>query len=344
MSKKILVAAANGNTGFPAAKELLKLGFDVRAFVRNSNNSKAKELMKQGAEIFVGDIQDLRDVRESLKDIGSAYFVPTYPNVLFQGSIFATAVEEMKTKNIVVLTQWLSSNSHPSVYTKEHWLVDQTFKRLQNTNITFLNPGLFAFVYFMMPEPMLQFGMMPDFGTNAPPSNEDIGLTAAHILKNPEPHIGKTYRVTSRELLKPQEMADIVGKVVGRKIKADILPESMMLKMLRSYGFPQRDASQVIHYVKDGHNGGFAINAPTTTVQDIVGKPADDFETITRRYLKDNPMVKQSILNKFKTMGIMMKAMTTFKWKMTEFEKNQGFPIFQNMMPSNNSEEWKSEH
>ena len=343
-NKKILVTATNGNTGFPASKELLKLGFEVRAFVRNQNSKKAQELKKLGAEIFVGDIQDIRDVRKALEDIESAYFVPTYPNVLFQGSTFATAVEEVGTKNVVVLTQWLSSNSHPSVYTKEHWLVDQTFKRLQNTNVTFVNPGLFAFVYFMMPEPMLQFGMMPDFGTNAPPSNEDIGLTVAHILKNPEPHNGKSYRVTSRELLTPQQMADIVGKVVGRNIKADILPESMMLKMLRSYGFPQRDASQVIHYVKDGHNGGFALNAPTTTVQDIVGKPADDFETITRRYLKDNPMVKQSMLNKLKTMGIIMKAMTTSKWKMTEFEKNQGFPIFKNMMLSNESEEWKSEH
>lgn len=342
-NKKILVTAANGNTGFPAAKELLKLGFNVRTFVRNPQTKKVQELKKSGAEIFVGDIQDIRDVRKSLKDIESAYFVPTYPNVLFQGATFATAVEEMKTKNIVVLTQWLSSNTHPSIYTKEHWLVDQTFKRLQNTNITFLNPGLFSFVYFMMPEPMLQLGMMPDFGTNAPPSNEDIGLTAAHILKNPQPHIGKTYRVSSKELLKPQEMADIVGKVIGRKVKAQILPESMILKMLRSYGFPQRDASQVIHYFKDAHNGGFAINA-TTTVLDIVGKPADDFETITRRYLKDNSMVKQSILNKLKTIGIMMKAMTTSKWKMIEFQKKQGFPIFENMMPSNDSEEWKSEH
>lgn len=342
--QKIVVTAANGNTGFPAAKELLKLGYGVRAFVRNPNSAKAKTLQKMGAEIFVGDIQDIRDVRKSLVGVERAYFVPTYPNLLFQGATFATAVEEMNIKNVVVLTQWLSSNSHPSVYTKEHWLVDQAFKRLQHANITFLNPGLFAFVYFMMPEPMLQFGMMPDFGTNSPPSNEDIGLTAAHILKNPEPHIGKTYRVTSREMLSPKEMADIVGRVVGRKIKAQILPESMLLKMLRSYGFPQRDASQVIHYVKDGHHGGFALNAPTTTVQDIVGKPADDFETITRRYLQDNPMVKQSIPNKLRTMGIIMKAMATSKWNMTKFEKEQGFPIFDKMMLSNESEEWRLGH
>ena len=44
MKPKILVTAANGNTGFPAAKELLELGFPVRAFVRNPDNPKAREL------------------------------------------------------------------------------------------------------------------------------------------------------------------------------------------------------------------------------------------------------------------------------------------------------------
>lgn len=176
------------------------------------------------------------------------------------------------------------------------------------------------------------------------PGRQEILPGCNDILKNPEPHIGKTYRVTSKQLLKPQEMADIVGKVIGRKIKAQILPESMMLKMLRSYGFPQRDASQVIHYVKDGHNGGFSRYAPTTTVADIVGKPADDFETITRRYLKDNPMVKQSILNKLRTTGIMIKAMFTSKCDMAKFEKEQGFPIFENMMLSNDSKEWELAH
>lgn len=343
-NNKILITAANGNTGFPAAKELLKLGFEVRTFVRNPRSEKVKELKRLGAEIFVGDIQDIRDVRKSLEDIDSVYFVPTYPNVLFQGATFATAVEEIGIKNVVVLTQWISSNRHPSVYTKEHWLVDQTFKRLKNTNITFLNPGLFAFVYFMMPEPMLQFGIMPDFGTNAPPSNEDIGLTAAHILKNQESHIGKTYRVTGKELLAPQEMANIVSKVINRKVKADKLPESMMLKMFRSYGFSKRDASQVVHYVKESHHGGFAINAPTTVVEDIVGKSADDFETITRRYLKGNPMLKQSFSNKVKTMMIMSKAMMTPKWNMEKYGSQQGFPNFPNMVLAKDSKEWNSTH
>ncbi|MFB3057549.1 MAG: NmrA family NAD(P)-binding protein, partial [Ignavibacteriaceae bacterium] len=141
MKPRVLITAANGNTGFPAAKEMLKLGFPVRAFVRNPNSKKAKELKSLGAEIFVGNIEDIRDVRRALEDIQRAYFVPTYPNVLYQGVTFATAVEEAKIEHVVVVTQWLSSNTHPSIYTKESWLVDQTFKRIKNTKVTFLNPG-----------------------------------------------------------------------------------------------------------------------------------------------------------------------------------------------------------
>ena len=341
---KILITAANGRTGFPAAKELLSLGFNVRIFVRNANNVKALELKKKGAEIFVGDMHDMRDVRKSLKGIDGAFFVPTPPNMLFQGATFATAVDEMKIKHVVVLTQWLSSNTHPSTYTKEHWLIDQTFKRLQNTNITILNPGLFAYPYFMMLEPMLQFGMMADLGTNAPPSNNDIGLVAAHILKNPEPHTNKTYRVTSKDLLSPQEMAAIIGKVAGRKIKVKQFAEGMTLKMFKTYGFPQKDASQIIHYAKDAREGIFAINAPTSVVKDIVGKEADDFETIAKGYLHGHPMLKQSFVNKLKTMGIMMKAMTTSKWDMKKYEKEQGMPNFKNMLSPKDSNEWKKDH
>ncbi|MGI9552730.1 MAG: NmrA family NAD(P)-binding protein, partial [Aurantibacter sp.] len=290
MKTKILVTAANGNTGFPAAKELLALGFDVRAFVRNPDSDNAKELKSLGAEIFVGDIQDIRDVRNALDGIHSAYFVPTYPNVLFQGVTFATAIAEAKTPHVVVLTQWLSSSSHPSKYTKEHWLVDETFKKLTNTEVTFLNPGLFGFVYFLIPEPLTQFGMFPNFGDNAPPSSEDIGLVAAHILKAPESHYGKTYRVSGPEMLSADQMAAVIGKVVGRKVKTTMLPAKMISRVLKASGASKLDSSQVMYYVQEGHNGAWAMGGPTTVVKDIVGKDADDFETIARRYLKNRPI------------------------------------------------------
>lgn len=344
MKTKILVTAANGHTGYPAAKELLKLGFGVRAFVRNPESIKAKQLKKHGAELFVGDIENINDVRKALDGIERAFFVPTYPNVLFQGETFATAVEEMGTKHVVVLTQWLASNVHPSVYTKEHWLVDQTLKRLRNTNTTFINPGLFGFIYFMTPEPLTQFGMLPDFGNNAPPSNEDIGLVAAHILKSPEAHIDQVYRITGPEVLTPGQMASKIGKVIGRKVKATKLSEKMIFKVLRASGYPQMDISQVKHYIPEGHNGTWEVNGPTTVVKDIVGKEADDFETIARNYLSQYPIAKQTLSNKLKAMAFMIKMLFTPAWDMEKFEKEQGLPKFSGMAFSNQSSEWLATH
>ena len=344
MKPKILITAANGNTGYPAAKELLRLGHPVRAFVRNASSKKAKELKSLGAEIFVGDIEDIRDVRQALEGIQRAYFVPTYPNVLYKGATFITALEEAKTEHVVAMTQWLSSNTNPSIYTKEHWLVDQSFKRLTNTKVTFLNPGLFGFIYFMTPEPLTQFGMFPDFGDNAPPSNEDIGLVAAHILKAPELHTDKTYRITGPEVLSADQMASVIGRVIDRKVKATVLPEKMISKVLKASGVTQMDSSQIRYYVQEGHKGTWAVNGPTSVVKDIVGKEADDFETLARRYLSIQPIAKQTLANKIKAVFFMIKAMLLPTWDMEKLEKERAFPSFGNMTYSSESDEWQGEH
>ena len=341
---KILITAANGHTGFPAAKELLNLGFSVRAFVRNPKTKKAMELSRMGAEIFVGNIEDIADVKKALEGISRVYFVPTYPNLLFQGTTFVSALEESEVEHVVLLTQWLSSNRHPSVYTKEHWLVDQAFKRQSKAKLTILNPGLFAFVYFMTPEPLAQFGMLPDFGENAPPSNEDIGLVVAHILKKPEEHQGKSYRVTGKDLLTADEMAQTIGEHLGRKVKASKMSFSMMYKVLKASGYPQMDASQVKYYVEEGHRGAFAHKAPNNVVQEIVGREPDDFSTITRRYLLENPMAKQSFGNKIKGMKFMLKVLFTKTWNMDAFEKEREFPFLKNAEYALDSGDWVHNH
>ena len=67
--EKILITTANSHAAFTAAKELMELGFPVRAFVRNPNNQKAKELKSLGAEILAGNMNDVRDVRKSMEGI-----------------------------------------------------------------------------------------------------------------------------------------------------------------------------------------------------------------------------------------------------------------------------------
>ena len=68
---RILVTSAVGRTGPAAVLELLRKGFPVRAFVRRSD-ARSDSLHKAGAEIFVGDLFDLRDLRAALVDVQRA--------------------------------------------------------------------------------------------------------------------------------------------------------------------------------------------------------------------------------------------------------------------------------
>jgi NAD(P)H dehydrogenase (quinone) len=79
-------------------------------------------------------------------------------------------------------------------------------------------------------------------------------------------------------------MAQAIGRAVGRSVKAVPTPASMFLKGARMAGYPIDVLSGVRYYIDDHRRGAFELGAPTTDVPDVTGRPAEDFETIARRY------------------------------------------------------------
>lgn len=177
MKPTILVTGATGKTGLATSMQLLAKGYPVRAFVRRSD-SRSAALQDKGAEIFVGSLNDIDDIRQSLEGVHRAYFcAPLLPGCLNASVIFATAAQEQRLEALVVMSQWLASPSHPSVHTRETWLADSIFARMPGTAVMTVNPGWFADNYMTVMESAAQFGLMPmplGDGLNAPPSNEDI--------------------------------------------------------------------------------------------------------------------------------------------------------------------------
>lgn len=120
METKILVTSANGHVGTPAVKELLLLGLSVRAFVRSQNSAGSIALKKLGAELFVGDLNDINDLRKSLKGVQRAFYCsPTTNSHLAKNTTyFVQAAEDEGIEHVVYLTQWLSSENHHSPHTR----------------------------------------------------------------------------------------------------------------------------------------------------------------------------------------------------------------------------------
>ncbi|MDR3178565.1 MAG: SDR family NAD(P)-dependent oxidoreductase [Oscillospiraceae bacterium] len=73
--KKVLVTGAGGFIGSHLTMKLVKLGFDVRAFVHYNSNSSVGLLgalpnkIKKNIEIFFGDVRDQNRVLDSLKGV-----------------------------------------------------------------------------------------------------------------------------------------------------------------------------------------------------------------------------------------------------------------------------------
>jgi len=82
MSRKVLITGATGDTGRPAVKESLKLGLAVRAMVL-ANDSRSKALADLGAEIVVGNHQEIDTIKQAMSGVDAAYFVyPVAPGLL----------------------------------------------------------------------------------------------------------------------------------------------------------------------------------------------------------------------------------------------------------------------
>jgi hypothetical protein len=178
---------------------------------------------------------------------------------------------------------------------------------------------------------------------NAPPSNEDIARVAAAVLMDPARHAGRNYRPTGPELLGAKEMAQAIGRVVGRSLRVIPTPTWLFMKSARMAGLPIDILSNIRYYIEDRKQGAFEIGAPTTDVPDVTGRPAEDFETIARRYTVQ-PLNQRTLGNWLREFAQFMMAPLTpgFNFERYDRELRRPFPSAPRFAAE--SAIWRNEH
>jgi NAD(P)H dehydrogenase (quinone) len=347
MSKpRILVTGATGRTGSVVVTELLKAGYPVRAMVRREDARSAR-LKSQGAEIAVADMSDVELVAEALKDVQRAYYCsPIDPHALQGAVAFAVAAKQARLEHIVGLTQWLASPSHPALMTRHHWLIDQVFSMTPGVAHTIVAPGFFADAYLLPIGMAVHLGVSPwMFGDSrtAPPSNEDIARVSVAALKDPARHAGKLYRPTGPELLGGQDVANAIGRAIGRSVRVLPTPVWLFMKVARLAGIPLDVISNLRYYIDDHRLGAFELGAPTTDVLDLTGRPAENFEVIARRYAA-LPENQRNVGNWFRQFAQFMIAPLSPRYDLKRYDRELRRPFPSRPQLAPNSETWRREH
>lgn len=352
-SPKILVTSAAGKTGRHVTKQLLQLGFPVRAFVRR-RDARSDALVRAGAELFEGDQYSLTDMRRAMMGTRRAYqCAPTAPNGLHFNAVFTAAAHEASLEHVVTLGQWLTTADHPSLFTREVYISDLLIRMSPKFTVTSVNPGWFADNYLMVLDMAAHLGLftMPlgpgHVKTNAPPSNEDIASVAVAALSDPKAHAGKQYRPTGPELMSPDDIAAAMGRALGRKVRYMNISERMMTKALRALppsNYSEAAVSQLAIYADEYRRGAFAVNAPTDDVEEVGGRTAESFESIVRRVVATRPDLRPNFLRRMGAAMNFMKILLTPALNVQKIQVDRDFVRISDPKFSQDAAEWLKTH
>ena len=346
-SPKFLITGATGKTGIATAFQLLEKGCAVRAFVHRTD-ARSERLREAGAEVIIGSLEDMGDLRRAMAGIQRAYFCPPLDyGTLRRAALFSVAAQEARLEVAVVLSQWLTDPLHPAIHSREKWLTDQILKWIPDVGVVTVNPGFFADNYFVALEAIAHFGLMAmplGSGLNAPPSNEDVAKVIVGVLTNPEPHIGKSYRPTGPNLLAPEEIAAIIGKALGRRVKYRNAPMKLFLKVAKSLGVSDYVIEALFWFLRDYQRNAFGIGAPTNAVLEVGGAPAEDFERIARRYVEAAPFRKPTLATRLRAMSHLAQGLLTPAPNPEAIARQLAIPRLSHATLAVDSAEWRASH
>jgi NAD(P)H dehydrogenase (quinone) len=343
---KILVTGATGRTGLAVVDELLARDVPVRAVV-HSKDARSAALERKGAETVVADMFDPDQLLAAMRGTQRAYYLPFYHPYMIQSAVsFAIAAQEAKLEAVVSLGQWLASPTHPSLSTQQAWLVDRVFSMIPGVAHVRVNPGYFADNYLRLIGYAAHLGVFPNItgdSKDAPPSNEDIARVVVAVLLNPEKHAGKVYRPTGPALLSANDMAEILSRVLRRKVRRIDLPWWMFLKAARTGNVGAFLVSNLRYYVQDHKQGAFALSAPTNDVLEVTGRPAEDFETTARRYAA-RPEAQRNFGNWLRTFVDIMRTPLSLGYNPERLDRELRFPMPPAPRLAMANERWRVEH
>ena len=342
-----LVTGATGKTGAAVVEELVARGLPVRAIVHRAD-ARSAALERKGVTTVVADMFDPDQMLDAMRDTQRAYFLPFFhPHMIQSAAAFALAARQARLESIVHLGQWLSHRAHPAIMTRQTWLMDQMFADLPGIAHTTLNPGMFADNFLRVIDFASLLGLYPVLtgdGRAAPVSNEDIARVAVAVLRRPERHAGKTYRPTGPHLLNGRDMAAVVATAVGHRVLPIDLPFWLFRKVARQQGINPLEISGFLHYAEEMRRGSFELGGGVTSVvEDCTGAPAEDFETIARRYAA-LPFARQTLRNRMRAAAAFAATPFFRGYDLPAWERRSCIPTPPAPSLSIDDARWRDEH
>lgn len=254
MTGRIVVTGPTGNTGQVVAKALVERGLDVVGMVRSdANEAKLRAL---GVPAVRGDFSDPASLDRALEGAEKAYLVSTPDEGLVpHETAFIAAAARAGVKHVVKCSAYDARPDSPSPNLRFHAEIERA---LQESGLawTVVRPHGFMQTFTLLAWDLITKAGAISFphGDGAIPLVDvrDVGAVIVKALTEPG-HEGRVYDVTGPEAITGERQAEILSRVLGKKVT--YLPGSdrelaMLLSFLGAKGAPREHALVVGRMVR----------------------------------------------------------------------------------------------
>lgn len=275
----ILVTGATGHSGRKLIDKLATAGLPVRALVRNP--ARLTRPLPAGVGLAVGNYDQPATIEPALAGVDRLYLVSSeHPAQVQRERAIIEAAQRHGVTHVVKLS---CRHAHPGSHLpvcRHHGEIEAHLARLR-VPFTSLRPHYLMQNLRMYERAVREHGML-----RAPAGHASIGMLDAEDLADvalvtlTRPgHADKRYDLSGPEAVSFDMLARVLGRVLGRPVRYVDLPAEQAVAEMQALGISAWHARSI---VRDYRAYGEGLSCVTTTVRDLLGRPARSIETFVR--------------------------------------------------------------
>lgn len=279
----LLVTGATGNVGRAVLSELAGRQVPVRAFVRDPRKLGP---VAENVEVVTGDIFDDESLRRAFDGVEAAFLASAWSPRMAELHLRCVMAAKAAGVSRIVQLSGVGASRELCCARALQWLGQvECATRSAGIQVTHLRPTFFM-------QNLLRFApCIAQQGVIAGPfrSSEwtfvdarDVGAVGAQALLDPA-HAGQAYVVTGNESITYQEVAERLGRVLGKPIRYQDITANEARGRLQATGASPVMIEATLE-LWDACASKLINVAPTTVVKDITGREPRSLEEFARDY------------------------------------------------------------